>query len=371
VKIKRKINRRNFMKSAVTLGKWTALWGLLPLSRAWGDRGTGREREAFFRQMTSLGLREIAARKLHHGQGKFLNPFSTAEHGGFLKVLYWKLFDRNSFKAFYKDERILPVKVHWEPVKRHDGCSVTFVKHSCVMIKDLDSFLIVDPMLFGLMWFKDFSPIAFNLDAMPRPDHILITHGHFDHLDRSSLKLFERDSHVISPLGYDGMFKDLGMLNRTRLDWLDAYREGKREIVLLPCNHWTMRNPFVGPNRSLWGSFLVKCAGGPTIYISGDLAYFDRFEEIGKAFPIDLAIFNLGAYEPRWFMASSHLNPVETVQAFLELNAKRLMVVHWGAFRLGNEPVHFPPTDIKREMERRGVGDRLVHLNHGETYFLN
>jgi N-acyl-phosphatidylethanolamine-hydrolysing phospholipase D len=366
----REINRRNFMKSAFTLGKWAVLWGLLPLSKVWGGTGTGLVREAIFRKMTSLSLRDIASRKLHHGKEKFLNPFSTAEHGGFSKVLYWKLFGKNPFKSFYKDEQTLPVEIDWEPIKRHDGCGVTFVKHACVMIKDLDRYLMVDPVLSGLMWFKDFSPISFDLDTMPRPDHILITHGHYDHLDKSSLKHFERDSHVISPLGYDGVFKDLEMNNRTRLDWFEVYREGKREIVFLPCNHWTMRNPFVGPNRSLWGSYLLKGASGSTIYISGDLAYFDRFQEIGKTFPIDLAIFNLGAYEPRWFMATSHLNPAETVQAFLELDAKRLMVVHWGTFRLGNEPVHFPPMDIEREMERRGVADRLVHLHHGETYYL-
>ena len=77
-----------------------------------------------------------------------------------------------------------------------------------------------------------------------------------------------------------------------------------------------MRNPIVGPNRSLWGSYLIKSASGPVIYISGDTAYFDRFSEIGNEFKIDLAIFNLGAYEPRWFMADSHINPAETVRAF-------------------------------------------------------
>ena len=366
----KQIDRRNFLKSGFTLGKWAALWGLMPSALVWGSSGGGAEREAFFRQMKSLSLKEIAEKTLHHGKERFLNPFSRVEHGGLWKVLYWKLFAKNSFKPFYKDEQILPVRIDWEPIKHHDGCSVTFVKHSCVMIKDLDRYLMVDPILSGLMWFKDFSPISFDLEAMPRPDHILITHGHYDHLDKSSLRKFRKDSHVISPLGYDGLFKDLEMENRTRLDWFDTYRDGETEIVLLPCNHWTMRNPIVGPNRSLWGSFLVKCRSGRNIYISGDLAYFDRFEEIGKNFSIDLAIFNLGAYEPRWFMASSHLNPAETVQAFLELKARRLMVVHWGSFRLGNEPVHFPPMDIKRKMEKRGIADRLVHLNHGETYYL-
>ena len=66
-------------------------------------------------------------------------------------------------------------------------------------------------------------------------------------------------------------------------------------------------------------------------------------------------------------MTSTHINPEETVKAFMELKAKYLLVVHWGTFRLGDEPVHFPPEEIKREMQKRGILDRLVHLNHGQT----
>jgi len=125
-----------------------------------------------------------------------------------------------------------------------------------------------------------------------------------------------------------------------------------------------------GPNRSLWGSYLIRTAGGKTIYLSGDTGYFDGYADIGKEFDIDLAIFNLGAYEPRWFMAPSHMNPVETVQAFKELRAKKLMIVHWGSFQLGDEPVHFPPLDLKRELEKEGLLDRWVELSHGETHYL-
>jgi L-ascorbate metabolism protein UlaG (beta-lactamase superfamily) len=114
----------------------------------------------------------------------------------------------------------------------------------------------------------------------------------------------------------------------------------------------------------------LKTVSGPTVYISADTAYFDRFREIGEEHSIDLAIINLGAYEPRWFMAGSHMNPRETVEAFKELGAARLMIVHWGTFRLGDEPVHFPPLDIRREMEKEGLLDRLVELDHGETFFL-
>ena len=109
----------------------------------------------------------------------------------------------------------------------------------------------------------------------------------------------------------------------------------------------------------------------PHDYLSGDTAYFDGFEQLGKEFDIDLAVFNLGAYEPRWFMAPSHMNPRETVQAFKELKAKRLMVVHWGTFRLGDEPVHFPPMHIKQELKKEGMLDRLVDLKPGQTYFFD
>jgi L-ascorbate metabolism protein UlaG (beta-lactamase superfamily) len=152
------------------------------------------------------------------------------------------------------------------------------------------------------------------------------------------------------------------------LDWFDTFRAGDREIIFLPCNHWTMRSPLVGPNRALWGSYLIRTAAGPTIFVSGDTAYFDGFAELGRRFDIDLAIFNLGAYEPRWFMAPSHINPRETVQAFRELNANRLMVVHWGTFRLGDEPVHFPPGDIRKELQRQDLLDRWVDIRHGQTY---
>jgi len=185
------------------------------------------------------------------------------------------------------------------------------------------------------------------------------------------LASFNKNTHLITPLGYNDIFDDLAMKNRTPLDWYDSFDNGRLKITLLPCNHWTMRNPLTGPNRSLWGSYLIRMSSGYTIYISGDTAYFDGFEQLGNEFNIDLAVFNLGAYEPRWFMAPSHINPRETVQAFKELKARKLMVVHWGTFRLGNEPVHFPPMQIKEELKKEGLLDKLVDLKHGETLFLD
>jgi len=116
---------------------------------------------------------------------------------------------------------------------------------------------------------------------------------------------------------------------------------------------------------------MIETSTGHTIYVTGDSGYFDGFSEIGQDYDIDLVVIYLGAYEPRWFMASSHMNPKEAVRAFKELDARKMMIVHWGTFRLGDEPVHFPPNDVKGELKKEGLSDRLIDIRHGETFFLD
>jgi L-ascorbate metabolism protein UlaG (beta-lactamase superfamily) len=240
-----------------------------------------------------------------------------------------------------------------------------------VLIKEDNTSLLIDPVLFGMFWpIKDFSPITFSPDQMPTIDAVLITHGHYDHLDLPSLKPFNNRSRILCPLGYGSLIRDNGARHVQELDWLDSEKIGPFDVTFLPCNHWTMRNPVVGPNTALWGSYLIRSTSGRTIYISGDTAYFNRFGEIGQRYKIDLAVFNLGAYEPRWFMKQTHINPEETVRAFKELGAKKLMIVHWGTFRLGDEPVFQPPLDIKSEMDKAGLSDKLIELKHGQTFIL-
>ncbi|MFO7599003.1 MAG: MBL fold metallo-hydrolase [Candidatus Desulfacyla sp.] len=367
------MTRRNLIKRLFQWGKMILItqllsWFPLPRPARAGADGDGVPPGDRFK---GLSLREIARRRLHHGNDHFINPFGEAGSKNLWEILQWKLFSENRFREDYERERVVPVSIDWESVRQGNGLSITFIKHSGIMIKDLDQYLLVDPIFFDLSWFiKDYTPIVSDMALMPRPTHVLITHGHYDHLDTMSLGALDKDTHLISPLGYEDIFDDLEMRRRTPLDWFDSFEDGKRKITLLPCNHWTMRNPLTGPNTALWGSFLIETAAGPTIYIAGDTAYFDRFAEIEDAFSIDLAIFNLGAYEPRWFMGPSHINPQETVQAFQELRAKKLLIVHWGTFRLGDEPVYLPPVELRRELDRAGLSDRLVHLEHGETYRL-
>jgi L-ascorbate metabolism protein UlaG (beta-lactamase superfamily) len=364
------MSRRQFVKKLIGALAGIITIGMGPL-KLFSATVEDEPETTHFKPLNGRRLRDIADQKLHHGSDGFTNPLGPSRQGRFWEVLKWKLFHKNRFRKDFAGERVNPVSVDWDPIRQHHGLSITYLKHASIMLKDQGRYLIVDPIFDDIFWFiKDFTPLDFDPGTIPPPDHVLITHGHYDHLDEPSLQRFENNTHVISPLGYDRIFDDLNMQNRTRLDWFDTYADDKRKITLLPCNHWSMRSPITGPNRSLWGSYMVQTATGHTVYISGDTAYFDGFAQLGKEFDIDLAIFNLGAYEPRWFMAPSHMNPGETVKAFKELNAKQLMVTHWGTFRLGDEPIFLPPIQIRRELENVGLLDRLVHLQHGHTLFL-
>jgi len=363
------ITRRAFIKGCITWSKVAAMFGLLPACAVRRSSTRAEKERLTSVNMQALSLREIAQKKLHHGDNCYLNLFGGPTH-----VNYWPIFFKlqnmhNPFVELYPQERVVPVSIDWEAVKRSTGLSITFIKHACVMIKDLEQYILVDPLFFRLPYLKDFTPLTSDIKKMPQPDHVLVTHGHRDHMDKPSLASLKRNTHVITPLGYEKVFESLTMNRRTQMDWFDTFNQDGREITLLPCKHWTMRNPFRGTNHSLWGSFLIKTASGPTIYISGDTGYFRGFREIGEEYSIDLAIFNLSAYEPRSVMSPAHMNPCETVKAFQELRARHLLIVHWGSLRLGYEPVYSPPIELQRELQKADLIDRLIHLTHGQTLF--
>ena len=226
--------------------KAMALLNILPASSALASVNPEIGPDLHYKPLNGLTLKKIAKEKMHHGSdGRYLNPLGELRRRRNLgRVLYWKLFSENHFKEQSGQQPTVNVTIDWDKVKNHNGLSVTYIKHAAVMIKDVDRYFYIDPVFGEIFWFiKDYSPLGFNLSEMPKAHHILITHGHYDHIDKPSLATFNKDTHVISPLGYNRLFKSLGMTNRDQLDWYDTYREDRREITLLPCNHWTMRNP--------------------------------------------------------------------------------------------------------------------------------
>jgi L-ascorbate metabolism protein UlaG (beta-lactamase superfamily) len=141
-------------------------------------------------------------------------------------------------------------------------------------------------------------------------------------------------------------------------------------VTFVPAEHWSRRG-LNDVNTSWWGGYVVEGAG-VRVYHSGDTAWFDGFELIGRRLgPLDAAMLPIGAYAPRWFMKHQHMNPEDAVRAFQALGAERFVAMHWGTFKLTDEPLHEPPVFLRETWRRRGLPEQQLSIPAiGETLVL-
>ena len=160
----------------------------------------------------------------------------------------------------------------------------------------------------------------------------------YDHCDRATLRKLSKRFNplVVTPLGNERLVRSAGIQRVEELDWWETSTSGSHEVTSTPAHHFAARTPF-DRNRALWSGFTVR-VGKARIYFAGDTAYAGFFQEVPRRLgPIDLALLPIGAYEPRWFMQTVHMNPAEAVQAHLELDAARSIAMHFGTFQLTSE----------------------------------
>ena len=262
------------------------------------------------------------------------------------------------------------------PFRSNDGklvqelpASLTWVGHASFVLRLGNAFVAVDPIfserISGVV--KRLAPVGLSYEALPPLDVVCLTHNHRDHLDMPTLKRLGPKPLYVVPLGNGPLLKDAGFPNVVELDWWETHRLGSLEITLVPARHWSMRFPW-DRNDMLWGGYVFRGPEG-TAYHSGDTALFDTFSEIGKRMgPIDWAMLPIGAYEPRWFMQPQHMNPEDAGQAFEMLGARSFVAMHWGTFKLTDEPTSEPPGRMRTWFSERGIDPgRLWILDVGET----
>jgi L-ascorbate metabolism protein UlaG (beta-lactamase superfamily) len=210
---------------------------------------------------------------------------------------------------------------------------------------------------------------AVPLDDLPAVSMVLLSHNHYDHCDLRTLRtLAERfDPFVITPLGNGALVRSAGIRRVEELDWWQDAKTAAWPIALTPAQHFSARSP-LDRNRALWGGFMLAPAGA-RIFFAGDTAYAPFFRDVRQRLgPIDLALLPIGAYEPRWFMQSVHMNPAEAVQAHLDLEASESIGMHFGTFQLTTEGIDEPPRALEEACRARDIPpSRFRALRSGES----
>jgi L-ascorbate metabolism protein UlaG (beta-lactamase superfamily) len=335
---------------------------------------------------------DFTAAKPHHRPEGFVNRYaSTAEKSGFFRW-QWERFSQGLPKP--PERPIVGAEPDLSYVNSgHRDVAVTWIGHATVLLQ-LDGLnVLTDPH-----WSQRASPVSFlgpkrhqppglPFERLPRIDAVVISHNHFDHLDQPTVArlMAQRGGppKFFVPLGVQRWFKaevpgtvlDGTKQNVWGLDWGDEFKlrgaSGDAVFKFLAIQHWSARGLF-DRSESLWGSWAILHPKF-RFWFSGDLGFSKDTADIGETLgSIDLAAIAIGAYEPRWFMKGSHINPTEAVQVMKDVRAARSLAIHWGTFEgLTDESLDQPPKDLALALNEGGVDPSHFRvLKHGETWRL-
>ncbi|PIB37485.1 hypothetical protein BFP72_08840 [Reichenbachiella sp. 5M10] len=277
----------------------------------------------------------------HHENGGFVNLIPTEMDmsvANIMSILKDQFFGKAERAPHTK---IIPEHLDSLEVVRNQKTRVTWFGHSAILLEMDGAKILIDPMLgdvpaphpmLGKSRFTEGLPLA--IEKIPHLDAVIISHDHYDHLDYGSIqKLKEKVGRFYVPLGVDAHFERWGV-NPDRievLNWWDETSLGSIGLVLTPSRHFSGRG-LGDRNATLWGSWVFR-GKHETMYFSGDSGYGPHFKAIGEKYgPFDFAMMECGQYDPRW--SAIHMSPEETAQAGVDVQAKVIMPIHWGAFVL-------------------------------------
>lgn len=250
-----------------------------------------------------------------------------------------------------------------------EGEYALWLGHASVWLGLGNTTVAIDPVLGNVPMYPRQTPLPLAREEL-HADLILITHAHYDHFDKPSvLELLRRNpgTIIIAPQGFWRYMK--GHIARERcfeLEWWESVMAGGLFITLTPARHWSKRTPF-DTNKALWGGYVIQ-DGNHTLFHAGDTAYGEHFGEIAERFEIDEAFLPIGAYRPEEIMRHNHMNPPEAIRAFRELRAHTLIPIHYGTFRLSDEPLSEPPEWFLSLMEKQSNPEKARMLRIGEVY---
>ena len=317
----------------------------------------------------------------HFDGREFRNLFGAPAGRSLVDVLRWKLWGGGIvvWPEHPKADSVTPALA----ADLGDGeMAATFVGHSTFLLQFAGGLnVLTDPI-----WSERASPVAFagprrarapglGFEALPPVQIVLVSHGHYDHLDLPTLRRLDAQFRplFLTGLGNRAFLQANGLRQVEELDWWETHAfsapDGRTlEITFTPAQHWSARS-VTGRNRTLWGGFWMHQGSALRVYFAADSGYNEHFRLIRDRLGIpDLALLPIGAYEPRWFMREQHMNPDEAVQAHLALESRLSVGMHFGTFRLTDEGIDQPAEALRMSLQTRAVDPAAVRVPcFGET----
>jgi L-ascorbate metabolism protein UlaG (beta-lactamase superfamily) len=316
--------------------------------------------------------------KPHHTKDGFLNSLID-EKPRFMAFLKWR-WERLWKKVPDQESFHFPLAEN-DPAFLRDNnqkTTITWIGHATMLLQLNGKNILTDPHFSEraspVNWAgpKRIVPPGISLKELPPIDMVVISHDHYDSLDRNTIiNLYNREDGnstvFIVPLGFREWFDNLGIKNIVEMDWWDTVNRDGLTFIPVPIQHWSKRSPF-SKNKTLWAGWVIQ-NNDFRFFFAGDSGYGPHFKEIGeKLGPFDLSAIPIGAYEPRWFMRNHHMNPEEAVKVHKDIRSARSVAMHWGTIMLTDEPLDEPPKLLRKALKDYDIPDnRFLVLKHGET----
>jgi L-ascorbate metabolism protein UlaG (beta-lactamase superfamily) len=239
---------------------------------------------------------------------------------------------------------------------------ITWIGHASFLIQFKDLNIAIDPNFANWLFIvKRLRRSGLRIKDLPPIDLVLVSHAHFDHFHKPSIRRLRAPKIGIMPWGMGKLTRGLGFERVLELEWWESFCHGDWKVTLTPSKHWGAR--VLHDSHLGYGGFVLEHQGR-RIYHAGDTAYFEGFKEIGRRCPPEIALLPIGAYHPEG-MRRVHMGPEEAIRAFKDIKAKYLIPMHYGSFKLSFEGLQEPPRRLKEIAHKEGLTPHLRILEEG------
>lgn len=308
----------------------------------------------------------------HIHKGRFYNKSGEYMHhvvfpsalmyiGSWFRRWFGKRINRNEWFLSQK-----PMASSIEPM-------ITWIGHATFLIQIGGVNILTDPLFSSpSLLFRRILPPGIPLGELPKIDVLLISHNHPDHMSAGCLREIKKmQPRVFVPQNLSNWFVSRGHSSVHEHGWWQSVTIPSREpefditLTFLPAWHWSQRGIF-DRNKTLWGSWLISYKGH-TIYFAGDTSYAHHFKDIGEEFDIHTALLPIGPCQPKRWMEHVHMSAENTVKAFIDLKAKKMIPMHWGTFHFGLDHFATPLEELHDAWRDAGLAiERLIIAKVGQ-----